>query len=261
MTGPPEFFKGHEIMDGQQSRLAKWGLWIAVAALVVLAVCIVGNRTELIHFGIAVRGLAVAALIGLVAVGLSAAGIVRTLVSNRSGARLAIAGLVLGLLVAAPVMQAIMAGSQVPGIHDITTDLDNPPQFDAVVALRGEGTNPLDRAEPENLAELQAQAYPDIATIEIGEQPGKVFEAAVEVARDMGWTIVSMNPEAGLIEATATTRVMNFRDDVAIRVVERDGGAAVDMRSVSRVGISDLGANANRIRTFRDALKKKLAAG
>ncbi len=88
MTGPPEFFKGHEIMDGQQSRLAKWGLWIAVAALVVLAVCIVvGNRTELIHFGIAVRGLAVAALIGLVAVGLSATGIVRTLVSNRSGAR------------------------------------------------------------------------------------------------------------------------------------------------------------------------------
>lgn len=248
-------------MDRQQSRLAKWGLWIAVAALVVLAVCVIGNRFELIHFGIAVRGLAVAALIGLVAVVVSAAGIVRTLVSNRSGVRFAIAGLVLGLLVAAPVVQGIMAGAQVPGIHDITTDLDNPPQFDAVVALRGEGTNPLDRAEPENLAELQAQAYPDIATVEIGEQPGKVFEAAVETARDMGWTIVSMNPEAGLIEATATTRVMNFKDDVAIRVVERDGGAAVDMRSVSRVGISDLGANANRIRTFRDALKKKLAAG
>ncbi|PKQ05308.1 MAG: DUF1499 domain-containing protein [Alphaproteobacteria bacterium HGW-Alphaproteobacteria-11] len=248
-------------MDGQQSRLAKWGLWFAIAALVVLAVCIVGNRYELIHFGIAVRGLAVAALIGLVAVVLSAAGIVRTLVSNRSGVRFAIAGLVLGLLVAAPVVQGIMAGSQVPGIHDITTDLGNPPQFDAVVALRGEGTNPLDRAEPENLAELQRQAYPDIATIEVGEQPGKVFEAALETARAEGWDIVAFDPEAGLIEATATTRVMNFRDDVAIRVVERDGGAAVDIRSVSRVGISDLGANANRIRTFRDALKKKLAAG
>jgi uncharacterized protein (DUF1499 family) len=249
------------MMDRQQSRLAKWGLWIAVAALVVLAVCVVGNRFELIHFGIAVRGLALAAAIGLVAVVVSAAGIIRTLTSNRGGARLAIAGLVLGLLVAAPVVQAIMAGAQVPGIHDITTDLDNPPQFDAVVALRGEGTNPLDRAEPEDLAELQAKAYPDIATIAIDGQPGKVFEAALETARDLGWVIVSMNPETGLIEATATTRVMNFKDDVAIRVAERDGGAAVDVRSVSRVGISDLGANANRIRTFRDALKKKLAAG
>lgn len=248
-------------MDRQQSRLAKWGLWIAVAALVVLAVCVLGNRYELIHFGIAVRGLALAAAIGLVGVVLSAAGIIRTLTSNRSGARLAIVGLVLGLLVAAPVGQAMMAGAQVPGIHDITTDLDNPPAFDAVTALRGEGTNPLTRAEPENLAELQRQAYPDIATIEIDEQPGKVFEAAVETAHDLGWAIVTVNPEAGMIEATATTRVMNFKDDVAIRVVERDGGAAVDMRSVSRVGISDLGANANRIRTFRDALKKKLAAG
>ncbi|WP_339832339.1 DUF1499 domain-containing protein [uncultured Parvibaculum sp.] len=248
-------------MGRQPSRLAKWGLWIAVAALVVLAVCVIGNRTELIHFGIAVRGLALAAALGLVGVVVSAAGIIRTMTSNRSGARLAIAGLVLGLLVAAPVVQAILAGSQVPGIHDITTDLDNPPSFDAVVALRGEGSNPLDRAAPEDLAALQAQAYPDITTIMLAEQPGRVFEAAVETARDLGWAIVAMNPETGLIEATATTRVMNFRDDVAIRVTERGDGAAVDIRSVSRVGISDLGANANRIRTFRDALKKELAAG
>ena len=92
-------------MGRQPSRLAKWGLWIAVAALVVLAVCVIGNRTELIHFGIAVRGLALAAALGLVGVVVSAAGIIRTMTSNRSGARLAIAGLVLGLLVAAPVVQ------------------------------------------------------------------------------------------------------------------------------------------------------------
>lgn len=259
--GPPERYQGNGIMERQQSRLATWGLRLAILALLVLVACVIGNRFELIHFGIAVRGLALAAAIGLVAVFVSAAGIIRTLTSNRSGARLAIAGIVVGLLVAAPVVQAIIAGSQVPGIHDITTDLDNPPAFDAVVALRGAGTNPLDRAEPADLAELQTKAYPDLTTIEIDAQPGRVFEAALETARDLGWAIVSTNPETGLIEATATTRVMNFRDDVAIRVTERDGGAAVDIRSVSRVGISDLGANANRIRTFRDALKKKLAAG
>ena len=86
----------------------------------------------------------------------------------------------------------------------------------------------------------------------------KAYEAALETAREMGWEIVSSNPEAGLIEATATTRIMNFKDDVAIRVSESGEGAAVDVRSVSRVGISDMGANANRIRTYLHALKVKL---
>jgi len=148
----------------------------------------------------------------------------------------------------------------VPAIHDVTTDLDNPPAFDAVVAKRGDTSNPLDRAEPADLAELQAQAYPDLTTLEIDMQPGKVYEAALETAREMGWEIVASNPEAGMIEATATTRVMNFKDDVAIRVTERGEGAAVDMRSVSRVGISDMGANANRIRTYLHTLKVKLDA-
>ena len=80
----------------------------------------------------------------------------------------------------------------------------------------------------------------------------------LETAREMGWEIVASDPEAGLIEATATTAVMNFKDDIAIRITETDTGAAVDVRSVSRVGISDLGANANRIRTYLHALRVKL---
>ena len=245
-------------MSERKSRLAAGGLWLGVLALVVLVICIAGNRLELVHFGIAVRGMALAAAIGILAAIVSAIGLILTLVTTRKGTRVAIAGLVLGVLVAAPVVQQIIVGSKVPGIHDVTTDLDNPPAFKAVVAARGEGSNPLDRAEPENLAELQQQAYPDLATLAVAEHPGKVFEAALETAREMEWEIVASDPEAGVIEATATTAVMNFKDDIAIRVTETDDGAAVDVRSVSRVGISDLGANANRIRTYLHALRVKL---
>ena len=246
-------------MTGEKSRLAAWGLRIAVLGLIVLALAILGQRFGLVHFRFALMGLAGGAAIGLLGAVISAIALVVSLASSRSGVRTAIAGLVIGLLIAAPVGQAIIAGSKVPAIHDITTDLDNPPAFDdAVVALRGETSNPLDRKEPADLAELQRQAYPDLKSLEVAEQPGKVYEAALETAREMGWEIVASNPEAGLIEATATTRVMNFKDDVAIRVTERGEGAAVDVRSVSRVGISDVGANANRIRTYLHALRVKL---
>lgn len=245
-------------MTGEKSRLAAWGLRIAILGLIVLALAIIGQRFGLVHFRIALMGLAGGAAIGLLGAVVSAIALVVSLVSSRSGVRTAIAGLVIGLLIAAPVGQAMIAGSKVPGIHDITTDLDNPPAFNEVTGLRGEGTNPLDRAEPADLADLQRQAYPDLKTLEVAEQPGKVYEAALETAREMGWEIVASHPEQGLIEATATTRVMNFKDDVAIRVTERGEGAAVDVRSVSRVGISDLGANANRIRTYLHALRVKL---
>ncbi|MDP1626865.1 DUF1499 domain-containing protein [Parvibaculum sp.] len=247
------------MMDRQRSRLAAWGLWIGIVALIVLALCILGNRFELVHFGIAVRGLALAALIGLIGAVVSAVGLVLALVTSRSGIRTAIAGLAVGLLVAAPVGQAIIAGSKLPRIHDISTDLDNPPAFGAVVAARGETSNPLDRAAPADLAEQQRTAYPDIATLTVAAQPGKVYEAALDTAREMGWEIVASTPETGTIEATATTRIMNFKDDIAIRVTEAGEGANVDVRSVSRVGESDLGANANRIRTYLYELKKNLA--
>jgi len=246
-------------MNARKSRVATVGLWLAILSLVVLILSILGNRLELVHFGIAVRGMALAALVGVAAAFLSAVGLVLTLVTSRRGARIAMAGLVVSLLVAAPVVQAMLVGTKVPRIHDITTDLDNPPAFKAVLPLRGETSNPLDRTEPADLAEQQRAAYPDIATLDLRQHPGKVFEAALRAAKASGWEVISADPATGMIEAVATTPVMAFKDDVAIRVTETDTGATVDMRSVSRVGMSDLGANANRIRTYFHALKMHLA--
>jgi uncharacterized protein (DUF1499 family) len=245
-------------MMAVRSRAAAWGMRIGVAALVLLALAIVANRYELVVFKFAILGIAIAGALGIIAVIVSLIGIVRVL-GGKAGMGFAIAGVVLGIVAATPFTTSFIKGRSVPPIHDITTDLSNPPQFVAVVPLRTASPNPLDRAAPANLAELQAKAYPDLAPLRLQEQPGKVFDAAREVAHDMGWKIVAATPETGLIEATATTSLLRFKDDVVVRVAETDAGTVVvDVRSVSRVGMSDLGTNAARIRAYLSALKTKL---
>jgi uncharacterized protein (DUF1499 family) len=72
----------------------------------------------------------------------------------------------------------------------------------------------------------------------------------------MGWKIVDMNKDAGRIEATDTTFWFGFRDDIVIRIEKNDSGSRLDIRSVSRVGISDIGTNAKRIRRFLKKMQK-----
>ena len=245
-------------MENGQSRAAVWGMRLGITALVVLILGILGNRYELVSFKVALPSLALAALIGIVAVAVSLIGAIIVLRGGKAGLAAALVGIVLGVVAATPVSTSFVKGRSVPRIHDITTDLSNPPQFAAVVPLRAASPNPLDRKEPADLAELQAKAYPDLAPLTLQEQPGKVFDAARDVAHDMGWEIVAATPETGLIEATATTSLLRFKDDIVVRVVERDAATVVDVRSVSRVGMSDLGTNAARIRAYLSALKTKL---
>jgi uncharacterized protein (DUF1499 family) len=118
--------------------------------------------------------------------------------------------------------------------------------------LRKDAPNSAEYGGPE-IAAKQRAAYPDIRTIEVGIPTAKAYENALEVARQMGWRIVDGNPSEGRIEATATTRWFGFKDDVVIRIAPTPGNwSRLDIRSVSRVGISDVGANACRIRSFRN---------
>lgn len=140
-----------------------------------------------------------------------------------------------------------------PYIHDITTDTENPPEFVAVLPLRADAPNPPYYAG-EEVAARQRQAYPEIRPLKLSLPPGRVFEQALATARDAGWEIVDAVPEDGRIEATATTFWFGFKDDVVIRIAPDNGGSVVDMRSKSRVGRSDVGANAERIRSFLGTL-------
>lgn len=163
---------------------------------------------------------------------------------------------ILSLVVVAVPAWTLVNGSGAPPIHHITTDVDDPPQFDAVIPLRGEGSNPLEYS-PE-LAEVQRRAYPGIEPLFVPGTPTEVFERCVEVAQVLRWEIVSTDRAAGRIEATDTTFWFRFKDDVVIRVRAANQWTRVDLRSVSRIGGGDVGANAARIRAFAKRLVRRL---
>ncbi len=158
-------------------------------------------------------------------------------------------GLIIGALVFGVPWYLVHEGRKLPPIHDITTDTEDPPVFVAVLPLRKDAPNTAQYAGAE-LAAQQKKGYPELAPAMLPVPPRAAFELALEVARRSGWAIVAAVPDDNRIEATATTDWFGFKDDIVIRIRPAGGGSRVDMRSVSRVGRSDLGANARRIREF-----------
>jgi len=135
-------------------------------------------------------------------------------------------------------------------INDITTDTANPPAFLVLDDTRAGARTSLVYAGAE-VADVQATAYPDIAPLETDLDADAAFARALEVADAMGWEIIAADAENHRFEATARTSVFYFADDVVVVVSEQEAGSRVDMRSVSRVGRSDQGVNAARIRAFQ----------
>lgn len=145
----------------------------------------------------------------------------------------------------------------VPPIHDVTTDTDNPPQFVHITGTRRKTDHPLSYDGPEAAA-LQKKGYPDIASIVVKAPPQKVFETSKQVLTSMGLEVMDAEPIQGRIEATDRSLLFGFEDNVVLRIVPLQDGTKVDMRSKSRVGRSDLGTNAGRIREFEAALRRRL---
>ena len=192
---------------------------------------------------------------GLIVIVVALAGLVLGLLA-RTGRSLLVSLVTLVLLaaVAAVPVGYLRTAGRVPPIHDITTDLDDPPRFVAVLPLRRGAPNSADYAGAA-LAAQQRAGYPDLGPTRLAAPPDQVFARAVEIARGLGWQIVSAVPAEGRLEATDRTRWFGFRDDVVVRVTAEGTGTRVDVRSVSRVGRSDLGTNARRIRRFLEAVQ------
>jgi uncharacterized protein (DUF1499 family) len=145
------------------------------------------------------------------------------------------------------------SAQRAPRIHDVSTDLENPPVFQAVVPLRADAPNSLER--PAMLAQQQREGYPDLAPVTLPMPAAQAFDRALAAAQDAGWRIVTADRASGRIEATDTTRWFGFEDDVVVRLTPWGSGTRVDVRSVSRVGVSDVGTNARRIRAYLDELQ------
>jgi uncharacterized protein DUF1499 len=190
--------------------------------------------------------------------GAAALGFVSLIFSKKRA--LALVVLIAGGGVSVMILGQVFTARNVPIMHDISTDTQNPPQFDKIVALRGENSNSIDykskmapkeRGSEEMIPypEMQASYYPDIKALDLELAPHACFVLAEETAGAQGWEVVNADGQKRIVEATDTTFWFGFKDDIVIRITG-ETTCRVDVRSSSRVGMSDVGVNANRIADY-----------
>lgn len=246
------------------TRLVTWtALLLGVGAVVAALVAAIGSATEVwgfragltslrYFFWIAVAG-AVLGLIGLI--------------MARRRAKLLLANLVALVVALGFVLylgNLVRTAKSVPAIHDVATDLEDLPQF-ARLKVRADNLEKIpDEDKPElkllppeeRWKALHRAYYGDLKTVRLPTPPAATVRRAAALARERGWDVVTVDEAAGTVEATETSRFFRFKDDVVLRVRPAPGGGSlVDMRSISRVGGSDVGMNAKRVRGFLTDLK------
>lgn len=225
--------------------------WLGPSAFLAAVIATLGYRFGFIHFRLSLLVFAIALLIcSLVLV----VGIYRLAASIFRKEKFPLESLLLVLACALipllTVSNLSSGGLSATMIHDITTDVDNPPMFVFIKADDGYRVNSLVYPGGEVSAK-QRLAYPDIATMIVPLPPRRVYQKAVFVGSLMGWEFIAKDLAAYRYEAVAKTPLFGFVDDIAVRITPLDnGGSAIDVRSMSRVGITDLGTNAKRIRRF-----------
>jgi uncharacterized protein (DUF1499 family) len=215
-----------------------------VLALLGPTLAHVGLVRPMVGFETFLLGTAIA-LLGLVLGGI---GLRATRGGRRAGRDRAWFAVGVGGVALVALLLAASPGRGLPAINDITTNPEDPPAFE--VAARQPANRGRNMAYPPSFAAQQREAYPDLRPIDVDLPPVEAFERARRSAQALGWEITLSDPERGLLEARDTSLIFRFVDDVAIRVRPHDGGSVIDVRSKSRDGKGDLGANATRIRRF-----------
>ncbi|MEO1595339.1 MAG: DUF1499 domain-containing protein [Pseudomonadota bacterium] len=235
------------------TRLVGLGILAAFIAVAFVILSGPGYRFGVLPLGLSFRIVMAAALIAVFAVVMLIIGLLAKGANGRMPR--ALIALVLSGGIVAQLASVYMTARSVPPIHDITTDTINPPQFDALLGARADAANPPEYAG-EEAAKQQAEAYPDIQPIDLpGVSPADALPAAEAAARSIGLEAIVAQPGKNLLEATDVTFWYGYKDDVVVRATATANGTRLDIRSKSRVGTSDLGANAKRIRALSEAIK------
>ena len=238
------------------SAVALTGFGLAVLTALAVALAGLGSRWGWWHFRTGFEILKWGGYAGLAAAAVSLIGSVAARPGGtRRGFVPAVAGLIIALVVAGVPWQWKQTAGSVPPIHDITTDTENPPAFIAILPLRADAPNPAAYGGPE-IAAQQRAGYPNLGPLILPVPPALAFDRALGAARDLCWKIVDSNPNNGRIEATDTTFWFGFKDDIVVRVTPSENGSRIDVRSVSRVGRSDVGTNARRIEKFHQKVTR-----
>ena len=252
------------ITEQPPSRLAIWSRRIALFSLAATFIAIIVVRSGALEIVPALSTLGGALALAMLAILLAFGAAVSIWKDGVGGIGEAVTGLLIGLaLIAYPLYVGVKA-YKLPAIYDITTDPIDPPRFDAIARLRPRDANPATYAGLYT-AEQQRTAYSDIEPDMTSVSPQEAYDAAMKVITKRKWHVVDARPPQGtaprdgLIEAIARTPILGFRDDVAVRVRATHEGARIDVRSASRYGRHDLGANAARVRALIEDIDDVLA--
>lgn len=229
-------------------RISALALWLAIAAF---AVALVGTTLARYDVIAKLTGFMAFIYMGMACGGIAVIGLIALLMNWRTGwpaGKQALLGLLLGVAGFGALSMLRGTAADYPFIHDVTTDLDDLPTF-AALAIPADNLRGVDTVG--KWQEEHRKGYGDLSGITLDKSPAEVVARAAELAKDRGWTIEAVDPAEGRMEAVAYASWLRFEDIVVVRAVDAgDGKTKVDMRSISRVGQSDLGANARRIRAF-----------
>ncbi len=226
-----------------------------VVALLLLLLAGPLYQAEILGLGNAFFAMRIAVIVGAVAIVLA----LIQIIFMRNTLSWPVTGVAVVCAAVAVIMPLSMMNKakSVPAIHDISTDLVNPPKFVAILPLRADAPNPAEY-QGEEIAKQQRQAYPEMQTLVLSQSPDEVFDAALAAVQSMGLEVVSQNPNAGIIEAFDTTTWFGFIDDVVIRIQAQGDTTLLDARSKSRVGKSDIGKNAERLTVLLSKVQDQL---
>lgn len=221
VTLPGPLYKYNIVELGTAFAALRYGVYVGIAALVLLLIQVIFLRKN-------IRWVAtgISAVFAIIAVGLP--------------------------------LSLLSKAKSVPPIHDISTDLINPPEFVAIAVLRANAPNKAGYAGAET-AQQQRESYPDLSTQRYAKSFDVLFSTAQASVHELGWELVNADKSQGIIEATDTTNWFGFKDDVVIRVRAVGETSVMDIRSKSRVGKSDLGKNAERIHALIKHIDTALA--
>ena len=253
-----------DVAEVRLSNFVRFGFLVSVVSLLVLIVAALGYRWDLWSVRFALLTLTKYGAYGALAgAALSMIGIGKSWPGGTSrGLILSVVGVIIGLGAFHVIFQQWKMVQTSPFIHDITTDTETPPKFVAIISLR-DSVDANHAYAGSGLALLQRyggfnEPYKDILPVMTTLAPDEAYDRALAVAQKSDWSIVDASRKDGRIEAYDTSFWYGFTDDIVIRVTATANGSRVDMRSSSRVGRSDVGVNAARIREYTSTLSEIL---